>query len=191
MTTAQAIGFSCSCGALRGHVDVPSPRAGNHVICHCPDCRAAMIHLGQPDPAPDGVEIWQTTPDRVHITEGARHLALMRLSPKGMYRWYAACCNAPITTTLRHRRLNVGGLIAARLDDRAALGPLLGYVFKKGADGRYHHKGFNRMGLRVIQMILAANLSGRWRDNPFLDDTGKPVVEPRVLSREERRAASA
>ena len=45
-----AIGFTCTCGAIAGTVDVPSPAAGNHLVCHCPDCRAATIHLGRPDP---------------------------------------------------------------------------------------------------------------------------------------------
>ncbi len=185
------IAFSCTCGALRGHLDVASPRAGNHAICHCPDCRAASIHLGQPDPAPEGVEVWQTAPDHLHITTGAEHLALMQLSPNGLYRWYASCCNAPLFNTLRKPRLAFVGVIADRLEDTAPLGPLIGRSFMKGTDGKYRHEGFNRIGLRLMQMMLSANISGRWRKTPFFDETGAPVAEPTVLTLEQRRAASA
>ena len=183
--------FSCTCGKLHGHVDVPSPRAGNHVICHCPDCRAAAIHLGQPDPAPDGVEIWQTAPEHLHITAGFEHLALMQLSPKGLYRWYAACCDAPLFTSLRKPRLAFIGITADRLENTDLLGPLIGRAFMKGTDGKYRHEGFNKIGLRIVQMILSANLSGRWRKTPLFDDQGQPVVEPKPLTIEQRRAASA
>ena len=116
-----AIGFTCTCGAIAGTVDVPSPAAGNHLVCHCPDCRAATIHLGRPDPGADGTELWQTTPDRVTITRGADRLAIQQLSPKGLYRWYATCCATPMFNTLRSPRLAFVGLLADRLDDTAAL----------------------------------------------------------------------
>ena len=191
MAAPGPVGVSCNCGKVRGQVDVPSPGAGNHAICHCADCRAATIHLGQPDPAPDGVEIWQTTPDRLHLTEGHDLLALMQLSPKGLYRWYASCCNTPLFNTLRKPRLAFVGVNVDRLDDAAPLGPVIARAFMKQADGKYRHEGFNRAGLRIIQMMLAANLSGRWRQNPFFEDTGAPVAKSRILTREERAAASA
>lgn len=185
------IPFSCTCGTLRGHVSVPSAKSGNRVVCHCPDCRAAMIHLGQPDPAPDGIDIWQTLPEHVHFTAGVDRLACLRLSPRGMYRWYAGCCNAPLTTTLRGPRLNVGGFIAARFSDLSALPRSNSFVFKKQANGKYRHKGMGRLAWRVAQMMLSANLSGSWRQNPFFDASGKPIRTPRTLTRDERAAATA
>ncbi|UYV38740.1 DUF6151 family protein [Rhodobacteraceae bacterium D3-12] len=184
------IPFSCTCGTVQGYVSVPSAKSGNRVTCHCADCRAAMIHLNQPDPAPDGIDIWQTLPEHVHFTAGTDHLSAMRLSPRGMFRWYADCCNTPITSTLRGPRLNVGGFIAARLSDTSALPPRGAYVFKKQANGKYRHKGMGHLAWRVAQLMLSANLSGSWRENPFFDDTGKPIRTPRTLTREERKAAT-
>lgn len=114
----------------------------------------------------------------------------MQLSPRGLFRWYGACCNAPLFNTLRARRLAHVGVIADRLADTAPLGPLIGRAFMKGTDGKYRHEGFNRIGLRVVQMMIAANLSGRWQDTPFFDANGAPAAKPTVLTLEERRAAA-
>lgn len=185
------VAFSCKCGTVRGHLDVPSPAAGNHITCHCPDCRASAIHLGQPDPGAEaGIALWQTTPDHVHLSAGADRLAIQRLSPKGLMRWYASCCNTPLFNTLRNPRLAFVGLAVERLADPAPLGPQIGHAFMKGTNGKYRHEGFNRIGFRIVKMMLAANLSGRWRQTPFFDASGAPTAPAHVLSREERAAAT-
>lgn len=182
------IAFSCICGTVAGHVALDGPASGNHVICHCPDCRTAELALGQPDPDPEGVEIWQTTPDRVHVTQGADRLAILQLSPKGLYRWHATCCGAPMFNTLRSPRLAFAGIAANRLADTAPLGPVIGHAFMASPGGGYRHKGFNRIGLRVLRMMLLANLSGRWRDTPFFDPAGTPRAGITLISREARGA---
>ncbi len=146
-----------------------------------------MLYFQQQDPAPNGVDIWQTTQDRIRITHGADHLAALQLSPKGVYRWYARCCNTPLTTTLRFARLPLAGFLAARFDDPAALGPTRFQVFMKQPDGSYKHQGFNRIGARVVRMMIAANLSGRWRNSPFFKENA-PIAPPTLLSREARAA---
>ena len=182
--------FACSCGQVAGTVDVPSPRAGNHVTCFCPDCRASAIRLGKPDPV-EGVEIWQTTPDRVKITQGHDKLAIQRLSPKGLMRWYATCCDTPMLNTLAKPRLAFAGILAATLSDTAALGPLIGRAFMPGKGGKpYTHEGYNRIGGRIVKMMALANLSGKWRETPFFDASGTPTAPIHVLTREERAAAT-
>ncbi len=180
------VALSCTCGTVAGHVTVAAPDAGNHVVCHCLDCRAAELYLSQPDPEPDGVTIWQTTPDCVRIEQGADRLAILRLSPKGLYRWHATCCGAPMVNTLRHPRLAFAGICAARLADRAPLGPVIGHAFMDKPGGGYRHTGFNRIGLRILQMMLRANLAGTWRDTPFFDAAGQPRPEITLIPRETR-----
>lgn len=182
-----ALAFSCTCGTVRGHVSVPGASAGNHVVCHCPDCRAAELWLEQPDPSADGVEIWQTIPDLVTIEAGADQLALMQFSPRGLFRWYARCCKAPMFNTLRKPRLSFVGISANRLADTAPLGPVIGHAFMAKPEGGYRHTGFNRIGLRVVRMMALANLTGRWRQNPFFDAAGAPVVAPEVLPKDARK----
>ena len=183
--------FRCECGAVTGHVAVASPAAGNHVVCHCADCRASAIHLGRPDPgAAKGTGLWQTTPDCVAVETGAENLAIQQLSPKGLYRWYASCCNTPMFNTLRAPRLAFVGIPTDRLSETAPLGPLIGRAFLKGQNGKYRHQGFNRIGFRIAKMMLAANLSGAWRQTPFFDPAGRPTAPAHVLTRDERKAAT-
>ena len=56
-------------------------------------------------------------------------------------------------------------------------------------DGKLKHKGMGRMLWTMANRMLAARMSGRWQQTPFFDvETGAPVVEPVVLSKEERAA---
>ena len=182
--------FSCTCGRLAGTIDDLSPSGGTHIECFCDSCRAFQVHLGHGDPRPNGVHLFQTSPDAVHFTRGAENLAVLKLTPKGPLRWYAACCNAPLFITLRKPGLPFATLVVDRLADPTQVGKVRMTAFKRGKDGQQHHKGAGGMALRLFQRMAAARLSGRWKQTPFFDiATGEPVAEPRVLSREERAAA--
>ncbi len=183
------LGFSCDCGAVRGHITAPAVAAGTHVVCHCADCRAAQLHLGQPDPAPDPVDLFQTTPDAVTFEAGADKLAFFRLGPRGMMRAYASCCNAPLFNLPGNPRLPFAGLHVARVDTPERLGPIITRGYLPQRDGGTRHKGAGRMALGLAVRMAASGLSGRWRVNPFVDpETREPVAAPRVLTREERAA---
>lgn len=183
-------GFACSCGALAGEIDPLSPSAGTHVECFCDSCRATNVYLGQPDPRPGGVDLFQITPDMIRITKGGENLAALQLTPKGPLRWYAACCNAPLFNTLRTANLPFATLMVERLEDPARVGPVRVQSFVRGKDGKQTHKGAALMVWRLLTRMGAARLSGRWKETPFFDiGTGKPVAEPKLLSREERAAA--
>ena len=185
------LAFSCDCKAVRGHLQAGAAARGVHAVCYCRDCRAAELWLGRPDPAPGPVDVFQTTPDMIRFQSGTDRLGLLRLSPKGLMRWYATCCATPMFNTLRSPRLAFVGLLADRLDDTAALGPLIGRAFLPGTGGKtYRHEGFNRIGFRIAKMMLAANLSGKWRQTPFFDAVGTPTAPAHVISREERQAAT-
>lgn len=189
----DAVAFGCTCGALTGRIAPATPRSGTHLECFCNDCRAAQIHLGQPDPAPGGVAIFQTTPDAVTIVSGRNRLGVMRLGPRGLLRWYATCCNAPLFNTLARPTLPFVGVLVDRLADPGRIGPVLAQSFVPNpAGGAPRHKGAMRMTWRFLIRLAAARLSGRWRHTPFFDlATGAPVVAPRVLDKAERNRASA
>ena len=185
----RPLGFSCTCGAIRGSIDNATPRGGTHLVCHCADCRAAELVLGQPDPAPEGVAIYQTTPDMIVLDRGADRLGLMRLSPKGLLRWHAACCDAPLFNTLARPGLPFVGVHVARLDDPARIGPVVVHSFLPQRDGGARHKGAGIMVWRMLSRMASARLSGRWRQTPFFDPaTGAPVAQARILTKAERAA---
>ena len=181
--------FSCTCGALAGQLAPASRRTGTHVECFCVDCRATQLFLGQPDPRPGGVHLFQTTPDCIHIRQGRDQLGLMRLSPNGMFRWYATCCNAPMFNTLKRPGLPFVAVLVDRLADPSVIGKVRVQGFLPGKDGKRRHKGAFGMITGLFQRMIAARLSGRWQETPFFDiDTGYPRAQPRVLTKAERDA---
>lgn len=186
---APALRFSCTCGTLTGQLSPEAAASGTRLVCHCPDCRAAELFLGQPDPAPDGVDLFQTTPDMIRIETGADRLGLLRLSPNGLMRWHATCCGAPIANTLKTPRVPFAGIAVARLDDPEALGPVRVTSFIPRPGRKPGFKGLGRMMVGFVSRTVAARLSGRWRQTPFFDpDTGTPVAEAQMPTRAERAA---
>ncbi|MEM8978843.1 MAG: DUF6151 family protein [Pseudomonadota bacterium] len=184
------IALSCTCGSLQGVLKDVSPRTGTHLICHCDDCRAANNHIGKSDPGDEGIDLFQTTPDKIEIVKGGGNLGIMRLGPRGLMRWYATCCNTPMFNTLASAKLPFVGVQAASLEAPDELPRVTSRMHKKGKDGKPKHQGAGRAGFKIVQRMAAARISGRWKDTPFFDATTlDPVVEPQVLTRKERADA--
>ncbi|OOG81695.1 hypothetical protein B0E41_17050 [Hydrogenophaga sp. A37] len=162
--------------------------------CYCQDCQAFARFLGSTDQVLDaqgGSDVIQLAPHRIKITQGAAHLAVMRLSGEGMLRWYAACCRTPVGNTMNSRNMPFTGLLAQCLDSaplEAAFGPVQGSVNTASAIGEPKPQAFGMGGalLRILGMVAGSRLSGRYKDTPFFTASGAPVAEPKVLSAEER-----
>jgi len=196
---AQDMKFQCACGALSGVVEAAGPKTGHHVACYCKDCRAFVRHLRQDARFPDaagGTDLFQTSPARVKLTEGVEHLASLRLSPKGLYRWYASCCDTPLFNTGTGPGLPFASAMTANfVDGVAGLGPVKARVNTGSALGKVPPpKGFwptLRAVGGLIGSLLAARLRGDQKRSPFFDaESGEPVAKARVLTLEERQAAN-
>ena len=185
----------CRCGAVRGEMD--TARAYVRASCYCKDCRAFARFLGQPGvlDASGGSDIVATAPATVRFTAGVEHVACMSLSPKGLYRWYAACCRTPLGNTPRAPRLPYVGMVTACFDAApqavdAALGPRGRTVINIGsatAPVRAKPLLVVTGGLRILAGILGARLR-REHTSPFFDASGQPLRQPEVISREQRAA---
>lgn len=185
----------CTCGALQGEVE--RTRQVNRGVCYCADCQAFAHFLGRAHEILDaqgGTEVIQIAPRRVTMTRGREHLACMRLSPNGLLRWYAACCNTPLGNTLPSYRLSFVGLVHTclrsvpgfSLDD--SFGPVRMRANTSSAKGnpRPATTGLVAGVMRILAMMLQARLGGGYRCTPFFDAaTGEPVAPPRVLSETE------
>jgi hypothetical protein len=196
---AQDMKFQCGCGKLAGVIEGAGPKAGHHVACYCTDCRAFVAHLGQGAKFLDeagGTDLFQTSPARVKLTAGAAHLASLRLSPKGLYRWYAACCNTPLFNTGTGPGLPFASAMTANfVDGVAGLGPVKARVNTGTALGPVPQPNGRLVTLRavlgLIGSLLAARIRGDQKRSPFFDaETGAPAAKARVLTLEERQAAS-
>lgn len=197
----------CSCGTLRGVASGVSAATGNRIVCYCDDCQLFAHFLGRADEILDphgGSDIFQTSPARLRITEGAERLACMRLTPKGLLRWYADCCRTPIGNTLATHHDAFVGLIHACIDEAAAgrpldavLGPVRARVYGRYAKGgrtelRAHDGVPVSEILRVAGRLLVWRLRGDHRRSPFFDArTGRPRSTPYVLNASELRDVQA
>lgn len=179
--------FACDCNTLRGTLIGVSPRNGNRVDCFCSDCRAAEVYAGQPDPAPGPVGIFQSAPHRVRIDSGHEQLAVFSFSEKGILRWQAQCCGAPLFNTLRKPKIAFVGVRTDRFEDATPLGPVATRAFVRKADGKRGHEGFRHALFNFASTALSARLTGRWKQTPFFDPaSGEPVREVHVVSAAER-----
>jgi hypothetical protein len=193
----------CACGALRGVARGLSPERGNRLVCYCDDCQSFAYFLGRAEEILDihgGTDIFQMSPARIEFTEGVSNLACVRLTPRGLMRWYASCCNTPVGNTIASGRAPFLGSIHSCMDHAgngrtrdAVLGPSRGGVngrFARGerTDVDAHDKAPLSMGLRLLTMMLRFRLGGDHKRSPFFDAAaGKPTALPRVLTDEELR----
>lgn len=192
----------CRCGRVRGAVRGLSGSRGNRVVCYCDDCQVFAHFLGRAEEILDahgGTEVFQTSPARLELPTGKEALACVRLTPKGILRWYAGCCCTPIANTLPTRRIPYVSLIHSCLDAGtgsrdAALGPVRGRVQARFASRRPAgpdvYDGVPvAMLLRAGGAVLAAGLRGDHRRSPLFDQsTGHPIAAPRVLAEHELAA---
>lgn len=188
--------FSCSCGTVRGALVEIDGKAGSRITCYCKDCQTAARALGRAELLSDrgGSEIYQTTPAHIRIDEGQAHLACLRLSPKGLMRWYADCCNTPLFNTLASPKLCFAGVLVHTVapEARAPLGPLTAETFTESATGEgppVRKHGFARTGFNILRRHLRAKFGRAATMAPFFDADGAPTCTPRILTLEERDAA--
>jgi hypothetical protein len=72
------------------------------VLCYCDDCQAFLHRIDRADllDRHGGTDIVQVAPAMVRYLSGTERIAGVRLSAKGMYRWYASCCRTPLGNTV-------------------------------------------------------------------------------------------
>ncbi len=189
--------LQCRCGTIKGYVSNPS--SANRVVCYCKDCQAFARFLGQERATLDaqgGSEVIQTLPKNVTFTQGVDSLACMRLSPKGMIRWYAGCCKTPIGNTLENYKISFIGLLHNCLETserslQDSFGPIRTYANPQGAIGEPKPKAAG-MGATLgwfAKTIIRARVNGDYRRTAFFRD-GRPIAIPRVISIAERASAT-
>jgi hypothetical protein len=183
--------IQCKCGAIRGELE--GTGTCNRVICYCTDCRAFARFLGK---APDvldkqgGTEIVQVAQWRLRFLQGEDHLAAIRLSDKGMVRWYASCCGTPIGNTMANPKISFIGLIHSCLDQARInedFGTNLAIVNADTALGSPKPKQRGLLGVvaRFMWIVVTSRISGEYRKSPLFNASGLPRVDPTILSAEE------
>lgn len=179
--------FSCKCGEIRGTLHNATPRNGNHVRCYCSACRAAVIYTTGVDPKDSGVELYQTTPDKLSFQQGRGNLDVFSFTPKKLLRYRASCCGVPMFTMLPTPKFALAGMMTDLLEDKTAIGPVAMEAFVPQADGSFKHTSKLRLYGGTMWRALTARITGRWKQTPFFDiATGRPVKDVYVPTKQER-----
>ena len=188
----------CRCGEVRGFVADASPRTVNRVVCYCADCQAFAHQLGRADllDAQGGSDIVQLAPASLTFVQGQDRIVGLRLTPKGLFRWYTSCCHTPVGNTATPAIPFVGiiaqsfGHGSQRPDD--VFGKPIGAIFGKCAIGDPPPGSTGiRLGMlvRAIRMVLGWRLRGQAWPHPFFSrDTRAPIYPLTVLSPSRREA---
>ena len=186
---AESCNLSCGCG--RTTWVIKDKALGRHIKCYCDSCQSAVRHLGKSESYLDngGTQLFQTVPYNFEITSGHEHVVLMRLSPKGLFRWYTACCNTPLSNTLPKPGFPFASAILPV--GHKDFGRVTAHVNTEAAPKKTSQTGLLGTVLGVLSRALVTRLSGKAKITPFFDDDGTPIMEPRVLTLEQRKAARA
>ena len=196
-----SIGFRCRCGTVEGRLLDASARTGDHIACHCKDCRAFVSYLDADEHiffGETGTALFNTSGSKLRIESGLDQLRCIHLTDKPTLRWFARCCNTPLFNTNANNKLPFFDLLTATAEsDRVAgqLGPINGHFFAENAPN--NGAGLRRLSLlglvrMVMPRMIGDVVKGRRRGNPLFDDrTLEPIAEPHRLTPEERERAYA
>lgn len=188
----------CACGTVRGTLQDVSPSTVSNVVCHCDDCRTFVHHLGTADDVlteHGGVHIVQSTPSRYTLTAGQDQVGLVRLSPRGLLRFYATCCNTPLANMVDRPGLAFVGVPRVTLpaDADAHIGPQVGIQARFATGDRStldaHDKAPASLLVRTVFRLGVGRMQGLHKPSPFRDADGTLTVPATVLTKEQRAAA--
>jgi hypothetical protein len=195
----QTAELRCRCGAIRGRVTNAARDTVNRVVCYCNDCQAFAHHLGRADLLDEhgGTDIVQVAPAEVLFEEGGDRIVGLRLSPKGLFRFYAPCCNTPLGNSVGTAIPFVGLVAQSFSDDRGKnaddyFEPPVGAILGKFAVGT-PPEGSDKLNVpllaRAIGKVLGWRIAGKSWPHPHFDRATKAPSHPvTVLSRAERDA---
>jgi hypothetical protein len=190
--------LSCSCGEVRGWVGDVAPNTVNRVVCYCDDCQAFLHKLERADllDGQGGTDIVQFAPASLSFVQGTERIVGLRLTPKGIYRWYASCCRMPLGNTLGPA-IPFIGVVAHAFEGETQkpdqlFGRPLGRIFGRYAVGHPPEgsTGFNPwLMARAISRVLGWRLRGKTWPHPFFDRARRaPNFPLTTLSPQEREA---
>lgn len=197
----EKIFLKCSCGKVRGEALDIEPSKCLRCVCYCDDCQAYAQYLSRAKDLLDangGTDIVPMRPSNLKITHGIENVRGMRLGDKGMFRWFAECCNTPIANLPPSPKLPYAGLAAAFIDSAAngksideTVGPIqyrLQAKFAHGTPPKESSAGAP-LGfiLRVIPFFISGMIGRKSSPNPFIDPkTGNPSPPVDLLTKERR-----
>jgi hypothetical protein len=194
-----ALSLRCACGAVQGSARDISPTTSANMVCYCVDCQAYARFLerdGLVD-AHGGTNVFLAAPANVSFSQGAEQLACLRLSEKGLFRWYAKCCRTPVGNVTGSSLLPMI-MVPVAFVDRSVVSAeqllgksigIMGSAARGGVPPGVHPKLPAGPIAGMLWRIAKAKLAGKGKPSPFFDpQTQRPRAKAQVLTKEERAA---
>lgn len=187
MSASIDLPFSCRCGAVTGVIEHATAAQGDHIVCHCTDCRDLVRHFGQEDrilDEHDGTALYQSRCARMRIHQGKDKFAGLHMTNGPTLRWYASCCGTPMFNTYKNARIPYVTTILANCDaeGRKRLGEPLGHLFlgdAKGDTSNVRPLSMNKLLRRFLPRMIKDILSKDRRRTELFDATTlAPIAEP-------------
>lgn len=188
------VNLRCRCGAVQGTVDLEGAQGG---LCYCDDCRAFAHELGRGDTldAAGGSAVIQIRPGNLQLTQGHAHIGCLRLSDRGMFRFFTTCCQTPLANVMSKPRLPFIGLARAALHGEAAQFPPLMGIQGRFATAAPPPGTANTVSagqaLSTLLFLASSAWNSRGKRNPLFDESDAPIAPVRVLTDAEREALRA
>jgi hypothetical protein len=194
----QNLVLKCRCGQIRGYIKDASPSMGRRAVCYCDDCQAYAHYLGRAQDVLDangGTDIFAVPPSRIEFTQGQNQIRCLRLTKRGLLRWYASCCKTPIANTITSHQMPYAGMVHSILDPGKQdldeiIGPIRGRILGKFGIGKMPkgtaEKAPMGLMLSVGGFILKNWVTRQFKPSPFFDDAGNPRVAAEVVPVDER-----
>jgi hypothetical protein len=184
------IKLSCDCGSLEGIAKSITPALGTRLSCCCVDCQAFAKFLGKERDILNqygGTDIYQMPVALLNIEKGSENLACIRLTDKGLFRWYAQCCNTPIGNTMGAGSPFIGvihSFMQHAVSADADLGKSRGHIQLKGALQRVpkSEQGSATILFRALSKLMIWKIKGLNKPSVFFDEAGLPRAEPTIQS---------
>lgn len=190
--------IQCDCGQVRAEIKHFPKDMPGRLACYCDDCQMYLMHLQRTDlfvDAAGGTEIVPVYPAHLALTQGADKLECLRLSPNGMFRWWASCCKTPIAN-LRPNFPWIGVFARAySVQDPELLprtfGPRRSAILGKFARGPKPKDAAETMNFKafwsVFPFLLKGLLTGKAKGSAFFKGDGQtPLKTPVILDRQVR-----
>jgi hypothetical protein len=187
--------IQCTCGNFQAKLKAFPKNTPGRLMCYCDDCQRYLHYIKRSDLLDQnaGTEIIPAYPADVEVLKGIEHLKCVRLSSKGMFRYYTSCCQSPVGNTSPNRAW-VGFLKNMYPKDvEKILGPIEARIMGKFAKGNLPEgtpQKFDFKGFKIVMpFVLRGIVLRKANPSPFFQEDGKTsVVAPHVLSAEEVHA---
>jgi len=188
------VSLKCDCGKVQGTAHDISASDGTRVVCCCDNCQAFATHLSAEARTLDqfgGTDIFQVTQAQVTIEKGLEHLQCLRLTKKGLLRWYTGCCNTPVANTIK-AGMPFAGIIHTFIDlehKDEVLGPVRAHVQTQHATSKPNYVNSSEkfplaITGRIIRKIMIGKIKGKGTPSVFFGDDGRPVAKPFIVNAE-------